>query len=275
MIPLQQALPAHAVARFPAAFQEIDLVAFAMLASFLGILAMALGFLWLIGKERTATTLAPTGANHRTPKDLPHADALPAWLQEPTRWIAIQSTHLPAVLAALPLRNRRYCSLEEGLAEAREHRFFITPPMHRQWILVFGADLPDPAEDVDECFHLLRHLSQQLGRVQFFSRHAPVNHHAWAWAEQGRIVRGYAWAGRTLWNQGAMTAAEQAIGMRCLDYEESEEESGGFPGTGSSANLDRLPLLAARWSVDPLSLGPIADEAMQGVSGEPSSQRLR
>ena len=270
MTPVRTMLSAtDATAGFPPSFQNADLFVYVMGGFFLVILATMFSFLWLIKKQRPATALA-TAPVRRTPKVIPHHHAAHVLLQGPARWIAVQTTNLPAVLAVLHLRNPRRCSLEEGLAEAREHKLFITPPVQK-WILIFGADLPDPADDVDECFHLLRHLSQQLGHVQFFSCHPPVNHHAWAMAREGRIIRAYAWAGKTLWNQGPLTAAERSVGMRCHGY---GEEAPGFSPSGSHSNADRLPLLVARWSVNPLSLDQIADAADQGVSGEPSPQRL-
>ncbi len=259
---------AAGAAGFPPVFQGPDLFVYVMLGLFLTILLVALAFLWLIKKQRHATTLP--SPPRPEPKVVHHHHAAHALLHGPARWIAIRTVNLPAVLAALQLRNPRRCSLEEGLAEAREHRLFITPPVQK-WILVFGADLPDPADDVDECFHLLRHLSQQLGHVQFFSCHPPVDHHAWAMVEDGRVIRAYAWAQKTLWNQGVLTAAERTVGMRCNEY---GEEPTGFPPHEGRSNVDRLPLLAARWSVDPLSLDQIVDGASQGVSGEPTSQRL-
>lgn len=259
-----------ATAGFSPSFQNADLFVYVMVGFFLVILATMFSFLWLIKKHRPATVLAPTRTLRRAAKVIPHHHAAHVLIQGPARWIAVQTTNLSAVLTALHLRNPRRCSLEEGLAEAREHKLFITPPVQK-WILIFGADLPDPADDVDECYHLLRHLSQQLGHVQFFSCHPAVNHHAWAMAEEGRVIRAYAWAGKTLWNQGPLTPAETAVGMRCLGY---GEEAEGFSSSTGRSNTDRLPLLVARWSVDPLSLDQVADAADQGVSGEPSTQRL-
>ena len=46
-------------------------------------------------------------------------------------------------------------------------RLFIAPRING-WILVFGSDLPDPSDDVDQCFHFVTGLSRKLGHVQLF-----------------------------------------------------------------------------------------------------------
>ena len=64
-------------------------------------------------------------------------------------------------------------SLNDALATPFEPRLFISPPV-QGWILVMGCDLPDPADDIDECFKFLTGLSRKLGEVQFFSRNRAV-----------------------------------------------------------------------------------------------------
>ena len=103
----------------------------------------------------------------------------PEIFDSPCRWIAVRTTEPRAVQKALRLANPTICTWAEGFAEARDRRLFITPPIG-DWVLVVGPGLPDPADDVDECFHLLTDLSRQLGLVQFFACNRAVGHHAWA-----------------------------------------------------------------------------------------------
>ncbi len=44
--------------------------------------------------------------------------------------------------------------------------------------------------------------------------------------DDGCVTRAYAWAGETIWNQGAKTLAENGLGMKCSGY---GEESGSKP----------------------------------------------
>jgi hypothetical protein len=189
------------------------------------------------------------------------------FLNRPTSWLAVKGRHVQAVQAALGLRKIKPCSWIEGLAG--EQQFFIAPPLNG-WILVFGTGLPDPSDDVDKCFHFLARLSREAGHVQFFVANRALQHHGWVRAEDGRIKRAYAWAGKTLWKQGQRTPAEKELDMRCFDYTEA-----GSPGIFENAdsvstNVDRVPLLAARWSLDPASVNQeILDQAC-GIVGEPS-----
>jgi hypothetical protein len=84
------------------------------------------------------------------------------------------------------------------------------------------------------------------------------------------VVRAYAWAGKTLWHQGRRTAAENDLDLKCLDYTEAfEPPCVGLPDA-LARNVDKVPLLAARWSLDPARVEPHCLGADCGVAGEPS-----
>src|SRR6266446_8327546 len=172
----------------------------------------------------------------------------PFYSRRPAAWLAIRSRNLHAVQSALGLHNPKPCSWMEGLAG--EEKLFIAPPV-RGWILVIGSGLPDPSEDVDACFRFVVDLSRKLGHVQFFSASRILHHHAWVRAEGGRVLRAYAWAGKTLWNQGPRTAAERELNLKCFDYADAADRPAFGQPDILAANTDKVPLLAARWSLDP------------------------
>lgn len=147
----------------------------------------------------------------------------------PGRWLAIKSTDLNAVQAALRLHHPRPCPWLEGMAQA--HNLFISPPVDG-WILVTGGALPEPGEDVDACFRFILNLSRELGEVQFFEAQRMLHHHAWVKARDGRVIRAYAWAGETVWNQGRLTRAEKLLGLKCYEYGEISD----FWSSWKSAN---------------------------------------
>lgn len=188
----------------------------------------------------------------------------------PKRWVAIRSTNQQAVREALGLYNARTCTWEEGLAEASQRTLFISPPVG-SWILVMGTCLPDPHEDVDRAFRFLLDLSQKLGHVQFFQADRVLYHHAWVRAEDGRILRAYAWAGETLWNQGNLSIAETELGLRCLDYGDMSGMDSFPPAAFIQTNTDKVVALAAHWSIDPLTVDQNALRLGQGLAGEVSS----
>lgn len=190
----------------------------------------------------------------------------------PTRWLAVRGAHPAAVQAALGLNNPLPCSWEEGLAATNEHKLFISPSI-RGWVLVMGSNLPEPGDDVDKCFRFVMNLSRKLGHVQYFSLNRAVNHHTWVQVEHGVVLRAYSWAGRTQWNQGVMTRAEVDLRLKCHDYDEGEERIDFGRPDPAALNTERLPLLAARWSLDPTSIDPRMLKENQGIAGQLSRSK--
>lgn len=190
---------------------------------------------------------------------------LPPQTRRPSSWLAIRSRDMVAVQIALGLRNAKPCSWAEGLMTAR--RLFIAPPVNG-WTLVFGSGLPDPGEDVDATFRFLRELSRKLGHVQFFQAESLLQHHAWVMAEFGRVVRAYAWAGATVWNQGVKTSAETALGVKCFSYGEVPSTNEWTVAEFIVANVDKVPQIARRWSLDPAEIDLRTVANAQGIAGQ-------
>jgi hypothetical protein len=184
----------------------------------------------------------------------------------PGCWLAVRSRNLCAVQAALGLHNPKPCTWFEGLLG--DAQLFIAPPV-KGWILVIGEALPDPLEDVDACFRFVLELSRKLGQVQLFSASRVVCHHAWVKAERGRVQRAYAWAGRTVWQQGTPTPAEKELDLKCFDYSEAAERSSFNQADPAAVNVEKVPLLAARWSLDPGRVDERHLEYEHGVAGTP------
>src|SRR5262245_25699495 len=195
----------------------------------------------------------------------------PAIFELPSRWLAIKSSNLFSVQSALGLHNPTPCSWDERLARPR--KLFISPPI-AGWILVMGSGLPDPSDDVDKLYHFIRRLSRKLGEVQFFSVNRILNHHDWVKASEGKILRGYAWAGCTLWNQGNKTPAEMSLGLKCFDYTEPMERISFTLTDPASFNVEKVPLLAARWSLDLTTIDARMLKESRGVAGEIQQSRI-
>jgi hypothetical protein len=185
----------------------------------------------------------------------------------PGSWLVIKSRDLFMVQLALGLRHPKPCSWLEGLAG--EEQLFIAPPV-KGWILATGRGLPDPCEDADACFRFILNLSRKVGEVQCFSASRILHHHAWIKAKNGRIVRAYAWAGKTLWNQGSKTPAEEQLALKCYGYTEPGPDTSFGQSEEIEANVDKVPLLAARWSFDPTRIDKHLLQKESGIAGEPA-----
>jgi hypothetical protein len=241
-----------------APMQRIDVVPVIMICLFLAMVAFAL--------------LAHRLIRHELGKRRPLAPPPPwkrvsaALFEPPMRWLAVRSENPRLVQSALGLQNPRACAWTDALIAPFEPRLFISPAV-KGWVIVMGCDLPDPADDVDECFLFLTQLSQKLGEVQFFVRHRAVSHHGWARLVDGKVSRAYFWAGETLWNQGAPTESERELKLRCLGYAEDTDDLGLSHHEVLSLNTDKVIRLAGAWSVDPIGVEPDALDA-KGIAGD-------
>jgi hypothetical protein len=187
--------------------------------------------------------------------------------RRPEAWLAIHKRTLAEVQTALSLDGVRPAVWDEDPND--ERTLFIMPPVEG-WTFVFGRGLPDPAADVDACFRFLTGLSRQLGQVQFFCADTALNHHAWARLQGGHVVRAYAWAGGTVWNQGVATPAELELGLKCFDYTDGVSRSKWGLTDLLLANVEKVPLLAARWSLDPADIDDQTFARAHGIAGRPS-----
>ena len=225
------------------------------------LLALALGagaaMVWLVVRGEKRPLI-------RVPRPTPPGSFVRSFVPRPSCWLAVKSTNLQAVQTALHLHKSKPCLWVEGLDE----KLFVAPPV-KGWILVFGSRLPDPADDVDACFRFIAELSRELGSVQLFSASSMFHHHAWIRAERGKIKRAYAWADRTLWNQGPLSTAEKDLDLTCLGYEDSGPAAFSLPQWVNS-NVEKVPMLAARWSLDPAGIDQRLLEHEVGIAGEPS-----
>jgi hypothetical protein len=122
---------------------------------------------------------------------------------------------------------------------------------------------------VDACFRFVREVSRKMGQVQFFMASGILQHHGWVKLEGGRVLRAYAWAGKTLWQQGHPTPAENELDMKSFGYNEAPERTSFEQPDVVATNVEKVPLLAARWSLDPARIDERFLERARGVAGEP------
>ena len=192
-----------------------------LVAHFLALGVAVMVFGWVIYLHRR---------NRALERLLPAAGELPPRpAGRPTTWLAVRSLESSVVRAALPDRGR-----------------FCVSPRVNGWVIVTGSGLPDPSDDVDGCFRFLIAVSRKLGHVQFFHMEKYSAHHAWARMDEGCVTRAYAWAGETIWNQGAATQAETRLAMRCSEY--GEEAGGWTTREHAAANVEKTAMSNFRYS---------------------------
>lgn len=141
-------------------------------------------------------------------------------------WLAVLEIPPADVAAALSLNDVRPASWEEGIDRTSQSRraptplvrresaeIFVTPPV-RGWTFAVGGDGALPVIESAEGLNWMQQLSKRLGHVQRFRT---GSYSAWAKAEQGEIVRAFAWSSEILLNLGDQTPGEVALGFEFLD----------------------------------------------------------
>lgn len=236
----------------------------ALLLLFSIALSVGIGIVLLL--VRRSMTRQHRGVPRLEPRSFPASSSTCA-LPWPGCWLAVKSRSPFAVQAALGLHHTKPCSWIQGLAG--EEKLFIAPPL-KGWVLVMGSGLPDPSDDVDVCFRFVLELSRRVGHVQLFSANRVLHYHAWVKADSGRILRGYAWAGKTTWTQGHPTPAERELNLKCFGYLDQVEPPGFGEPNLAALNVEKVPMLAARWGLDPSRIDARFLRFEQGIAGDPS-----
>jgi len=235
-----------------------DLVAVLLVCLVVAVVISALAIRRLVRRELLQRDAAPDFEIASAPSS--------AIFDAPTRWLAVRTHNPQLVQDALGVKNPRVCSWSDALATPFEPRLFISPAV-RGWVLFMGCDLPDPTDDIDQCFLFLTRLSHKLGEVHFFARNRAVSHHGWARLDGGRVVRAYVWAGETLWKQGTVTEGERDLKVRCLTYIETTDILGLLEREALALNTEKVVRLAAAWSIDPTNVEASALES-KGIAGD-------
>lgn len=200
--------------------------------------------------------------------ETPPASAMPdvdrTFLPLPNKWLAIKHESMLAVQSVLHLHNPQACLWAEGMSH--EECVFISPCIEG-WIIVTGDSIPDPSDDADISFRFLLNLSRELGEVQFFCASPIFHYHSWVKVRSGKVIRAYAWAGQTLWNQGTKTREEMELGLRTFEYADETKSLFCEDTSTFASNAEKVSRLAARWSLDLAHVREHVQES--GTAGTP------
>jgi len=214
-------------------------------------------------------TVSPLASDHELRVDSPEPQALgsavlsllaaggpitdvapelrPAAFGPKTGWIAVHGVPAAAVTDALRLRETRPMSWDEGVEQAMVQGVFVCPPVNG-WVLAVGADIL--IQDID-----VAAISRQLGtRAQVFRTHRVPEHHEWALADSGTVLRSLRYVGES----GEYEQAGQPTPI---------ESSLSVTGADATVSEDDVFAVAGAWSLDPTRLSEHAAETATGTWG--------
>lgn len=182
----------------------------------------------------------------------------------------------------MSLRNVRPCAWDIGVTAAYEYpvtcSVFVTPPIDG-WVLCVGFPLFTPVDVRPPAFGALtaEWAASLQTEVQYFSTNRIAEAHAWARARPHGLERAYAYLGESgvkVVDEGAQTAEERALGFAFFDPTSPEAHADDYWERQDLTHVgeEHVMALAARWSVDPSSLGERDVDVGEGLLadfGEP------
>jgi hypothetical protein len=171
----------------------------------------------------------------------------PAAFGPKTGWIAVHGAPAAAVIDALGLREARHMGWDEGIEAALAQGVFVCPPVGG-WVLAAGADILSGEVDIAA-------ISRRLGtRVQVFRTHRVPEHHEWALADSGIVLRSLRYVGESGEHQqaGEPTPIENSLALAEADAMICEDD---------------VFAVAGAWSLDPTSFSAHTAEAATGTWG--------
>jgi len=220
-----------------------------MMAS--GTLVLILGFLFLLcthlawqRKTRREESRSAFGSPGGGEEGISARD-----LERPESWIAFRTEDPLKAAAVLGLEALAPAEAPSQPSDLAPGQWFISPALNG-WVMCWGSGLADPGENIDRLHRQLMGMAAHFSGLQYFHQNRALARHAWVRVENQQVYRAYAWADRTQWNEGDFTAAERSLDLKCEDY--GQPEPTWPPPDQRRVNTLRVPMLAAKWSLDPL-----------------------
>ena len=162
-----------------------------------------------------------------------------------TGWIAVRGASAEAVTEVLGLREARPMSWDEGVEAGYQNGVFVCPPVSG-WVLAMGADMLHGQADIAG-------ISRRLGtQVQIFRTHRVSEHHEWALADGGTVLRSLSTDDSGHQQSGEPTALERSLSVARADAMISEDD---------------VFAVAGGWSLDPTKFGEHRSDAATGTWG--------
>lgn len=173
-------------------------------------------------------------------------------------WFTVKTDNKNRIAEILKLKNISDCNWQVGIDMAYNGSVFITPPIDG-WTLACGWGLPhgDSKEGIDEVKNILKTLSKEFGKAQFFCTHRVTEYHCWIKATNGQVDRVYSYLGESGENiaiEGQPTEFERTLNLANTFSDESKEEKYFEREDIVWADEELLMKVAEHWSIDPSKL---------------------
>lgn len=178
-------------------------------------------------------------------------------------WLAVRNAEPAELVAALELAGAAPCNWQSGIGAVYDdalgaQHVFVSPPVG-EWTFVVGLALPHPVGRgfIDKSTPLLIDLGARFEEVQYFFSFPPIDYFAWMRVQDGRLVRAFAVTDEGIvWNKGRPSKEERALGLRLFELRGVRGRKGDAGGELILyPTEDHVMRLAARWSIDPTTLG--------------------
>lgn len=174
------------------------------------------------------------------------------------QWITVRCEVIQEVVNSLRLVHPRPANWQQGIESAYSLKgVFVAPPLNG-WIAVVGFGAKDfvGKDSVSVAKQRIESASKVFHVSCSFATHRVTEYHHWMRAEEGRVMRCFAYLGErgeVLCDEGPLTAAEQTLSF------------GKLPRGQWQPDQDDVMKIASGWSYDPSKLASSSGPATLGV----------
>jgi hypothetical protein len=218
----------------------------------------------LRNRKNRHSTVSALPPKLRVPAEFAVAD-MPVRFGYKCNWFAVRTEDTQQLAGHIGLKDAAPCNWQYGVDYAYQDRVFVSPPVDG-WSFVIsklGLPIPEDEDSVDLLKTMLSDLSQAFSEAQYFGTYRVVGYDAWMKAENGKILRAYAFVdGENILVEGEPTAIETRFNLINTLSEAAEENPNYFEQEGLQYPDEQMTMeVAGSWSINPQDLDGRKDVA--------------
>ena len=203
------------------------------------------------------STLSALPPKLRVPAEFAVADT-PVGFGYKCNWFAVRTEGTQQLANHIGLNDAAPCNWQHGVDYAYQDRVFVSPPVDGWSFVISRVGLPvaENEDSVELIKKMLVDLSEAFTAAQYFGTYRVVGYDAWMKAENGKMLRVYAFVdGGNIAVEGEPTAIERRLNLFDTLSKAAEEDPDYFERTDLQYPDEQITMeVAGAWSINPQDL---------------------